>query len=63
MVKNISIQKAKTDPTNSVIYNYNLKDNVLLTSIQYQDKNIIALDGSTNTTGIVNVVCVRDSKL
>lgn len=41
VVKNISIEKAKTDPTNSVIYNYNLKENTLLTSIQFQDKNIL----------------------
>jgi len=39
MVKNISIEKAKTDPTNSVIHNYNLKENSLLTNIKYQDKN------------------------
>lgn len=41
MVKNISIEKAKTDPTNSVIYNYMLKDNTLLTNIKYQDKNTL----------------------
>lgn len=39
MVKNISIEKAKSDPTNSVVYNYNLKENSLLTNINYQDKN------------------------
>lgn len=39
MVKNISIEKAKTDPTNSVLYTYNLKENSLLTSIKYQEKN------------------------
>jgi len=39
MVKNISIEKAKSDPTNSVIHNYNLKENSLLTNIKYQDKN------------------------
>ena len=39
MVKNISIEKAKTDPTNSVIYNYELSENTLLTNIKYQDKN------------------------
>lgn len=41
MVKNISIEKAKTDPTNSVIYNYNLKENTLITNIKFQDKNIL----------------------
>lgn len=53
MVKNISIEKAKTDPTNAVVYNYTLDNNTLLTKIKYQDKNklicmchdrIIALD-------------------
>lgn len=39
MVKNISIEKAKTDPTNSVIHNYELTENTLLTNIKYQDKN------------------------
>ena len=39
MVKNISIEKAKTDPTNSVVHNYELPENTLLTSIKYQDKN------------------------
>lgn len=39
MVKNISIEKAKTDPTNSVVYNYELSENILLTNIKYQDKN------------------------
>lgn len=38
-VKNISVEKAKTDPTNSVIYNYELPENTLLTDIKYQDKN------------------------
>ena len=37
--QNISIEKAKTDPTNSVIYNYELPENSLLTNIKYQDKN------------------------
>lgn len=38
-VKNISVEKAKTDPTNSIIYNYELPENTLLTDIKYQDKN------------------------
>ena len=41
MVKNISIEKAKTDPTNSVIYTYNFNENELLTNIKYQDKNYL----------------------
>ena len=44
MVKNISIEKATTDPVNSVVYNYTLKDNTLLTNIKYQDRdNLICL--------------------
>jgi len=39
MVKNISIEKAKTDPTNSVVYTYNFNENELLTNIKYQNKN------------------------
>ena len=39
MVKNISIEKAKTDPTNSVIYTYTFNENELITNIKYQDKN------------------------
>ena len=39
MVKNISIEKAKNDPTNSVIYTYELPENTLITNIKYQDKN------------------------
>ena len=41
MVKHISIEKTKTDPTNSVVYTYNLAENVLLTNIKYQDKNTL----------------------
>jgi len=39
MVKNISIEKAKTDPTNSVTYTYSFSENELLTNIKYQEKN------------------------
>ena len=43
-VKNISIEKAKTDPTNSVIYTYSLKENILATNIEYQDRdNLICM--------------------
>ena len=41
MIKNISIEKAKTDPTNSVVHNYTLTENSLLTNIKYQDKNTL----------------------
>lgn len=38
-IKIISIEKAGTDPTNSVIYTYNIESNKLITDIKYQDKN------------------------
>lgn len=54
VVKNISIEKAKSDPTNSVVYTYNIKDNELLTNIKYKDKsNLICL--TTNNIYILNV--------
>lgn len=54
VVKNISIEKAKTDPTNSVVYTYNIKDNELLTNIKYKDKsNLLCL--TTNNIYILNV--------
>ena len=39
MIKTISIEKAKNDPTNSVIYTYTENNNNLITNIKYQDKN------------------------
>ena len=48
-VKNISIEKTKTDPTNSVVYTYNFEDNELLTNIEYQDKN--------------NLICMTNNKI
>lgn len=54
VVKNISIEKAKTDPTNSVVYTYNIKDNELLTNIKYKDKsNLLCL--TTNNIYQLNV--------
>lgn len=45
-IKIISIEKAGSDPTNSVIYTYNVEANKLITNIKYQDKNklIISYD-------------------
>lgn len=37
-IKIISIEKAKTDPTNSIIYTYKAENNNLITNIKYQDK-------------------------
>lgn len=38
-IKIISIEKAQTDPTNSMIKTYKGKNNSLITNIKYQDKN------------------------
>lgn len=38
-VKIISIEKAQTDPTNSVVHTYNIDTNNLLVSIEYSDKS------------------------
>ena len=60
VVKNISIEKAKTDPTNSVVYTYNIKDNELLTNIKYKDKsNLLCL--TTNNIYILNVADSADN--
>ena len=37
-IKIISIEKAKTDPSNSIIYTYKAEGNKLITDIKYQDK-------------------------
>lgn len=41
MVKTISIEKATSDPTNSVVYTYTNEDNSLITDIKYQNKNLL----------------------
>lgn len=38
-VEVISIEKAKTDPKQSVTYSYNAEPNKLITNLKYQDKN------------------------
>lgn len=38
-IKIISLEKATSDPTNSVIYTLNAETNKLITDIQYQEKN------------------------
>ena len=48
MIKNISIEKAKNDPTNSVVYTYNFNDNELITNIIYQDKNNLVCSTNAN---------------
>lgn len=38
-VKIISIEKAQSDPSNSIVHTYNAENDVLITKIKYQDKN------------------------
>ncbi len=40
-IKIISIEKAKTDPTNSIIYTHKAESNQLITDIKYQDKETL----------------------
>ena len=42
MIKTISIETAKSDPTNSVVFTFNGEDNSLITKINYQNKNILS---------------------
>lgn len=62
MVKNISIEKAKTDPTNSLIYTYNFNENELLTNIKYQDKNNLVCLTNENIY-LLNIVDAVDTKV
>ena len=62
VIKNISIEKAKTDPTNSVIYTYNINDGELVTNIKYQDKNnLVCL--TTNNIYLLNVADSVDTHI
>ena len=42
MIKTISIEKAKNDPSNSVIYTFSAEENHLLSNINYGSKNILS---------------------
>ncbi len=50
-IKIISIEKAKTDPTNSIIYTYKAESNNLIVDIKYQEReNLVCLyDNSVHT--------------
>ena len=62
MIKNISIEKAKTDPTNSVIYTYNFAENELLINIKYQDKsNLLCL--TNENIYLLNIADSVDNKI
>ena len=62
MVKNISIEKAKSDPTNSVVSTYNIENNNLLLNIKYQDKgNLIYI--TSNSIHKLNVSDSTDTEI
>ncbi len=62
MVKNVSIEKAKTDPTNSVTYTYTFNNNELLTNIKYQDKsNLVCL--TNENIYLLNIADSVDNKI
>lgn len=42
-IKIVSIEKAQNDPTNSVIYTHNAESNKLITDIQYENQNKLAI--------------------
>lgn len=60
MIKTISIEKAQTDPTNSVIYTFNGEDNCLITKINYQNKNLLSCMYN-NSIHILNINDKSDS--
>ncbi len=62
MVKTISIEKATSDPTNSVIYTYTNEDNNLITDIKYQNKNLLSCMFN-NSIYTLNINEKQDSKL
>ena len=57
MVKNISIEKAKNDPTNSIIYTYIAEQNNLISQIKYQDKNNLICMFNNN----ISMINISDS--
>lgn len=62
MIKTISIEKAKSDPTNSVIYTFTNDDNSLITAINYQNKNLLSCMYS-DSIHVLNINDQNDSKL
>lgn len=62
MVKTISVEKAISEPTNSVIYTFTSEDNSLITDINYQNKNILSCMYS-DSIHILNINDKIDSNL
>lgn len=53
-IKIISIEKAKTDPTNSIIYTYKAENNNLIIDIKYQEKETLVCLYDTSVHVIEN---------
>lgn len=62
MIKTISIEKAKSDPTNSVIYTFTNDDNSLITEINYQNKNLLSCMYN-DSIHVLNINNQNDSKI
>lgn len=62
MIKTISIEKAKSDPSNSVIHTYTNEDNNLITAINYGTKNILGCIYNDSIHSL-NIADGQDSKI
>ena len=62
MIKTISIEKAKSDPSNSVIYTYTNEDNSLITKVNYSSKNTLSCLYN-DSIHLLNIQEQQDSKI
>lgn len=62
MIKTISIEKAMSDPTNSVIYTYTAENNNLITDIKYQSKDALSCMYN-NSIHLLKINSKEDSEL
>lgn len=62
MIKTISIEKAQSDPTNSVIYTFNGEDNSLITNINYQNKSLLSCMYN-DSIHVLNIANKSDTKI
>ena len=62
MIKTISIEKAISDPTNSVIYTYTDEKNNLIIDIKYQNKNLLSCMYN-NSIDLLNISQEENSTL
>lgn len=59
-IRIVSVEKAQTEPENAVIYTYNAESNILITKLQYQDKNRLI---SMYDSGIHSLIDEKDEVL